>query len=139
MYGTRYFDIDEVPAELLDCFEEIETACGAPWERVVEHSEPDKETTRGRQAWTQVTGQRDSSGGLPVREHITVDWQPTCSCAAAVIPCTVLDPFNGSGTTGAVALKHHRHYIGIDLNADYLELAHDRIRQTQPLLMQVTP
>lgn len=40
---------------------------------------------------------------------------------------TVLDPFSGSGTTGMVALKHDRHYIGIDLNEDYLELAKRRI------------
>ena len=42
---------------------------------------------------------------------------------------TVLDPFNGSGTTGAVACAHNRNYIGIDLSADYIELAHDRIRE----------
>lgn len=42
---------------------------------------------------------------------------------------TVLDPFNGSGTTGAVACTHNRNYIGIDLNADYIELAHQRIRE----------
>ena len=36
---------------------------------------------------------------------------------------TVLDPFSGSGTTGMVALKHGRKYIGIDLNADYLDLS----------------
>jgi DNA modification methylase len=52
---------------------------------------------------------------------------------------TVLDPFSGSGTTGAVALKHHRNYIGIDLNADYIELAHQRITESQPMLLDVTP
>ena len=36
---------------------------------------------------------------------------------------TVLDPFSGSGTTGAAALKHGRRYIGIDLNRDYLDLS----------------
>jgi len=35
---------------------------------------------------------------------------------------TVLDPFNGSGTTGAAAQRTGRRYIGIDLNAEYLEL-----------------
>lgn len=42
---------------------------------------------------------------------------------------TVLDPFNGSGTTGAVACAHNRNYIGIDLSADYIELSHVRIRE----------
>ena len=36
---------------------------------------------------------------------------------------TVLDPFNGTGTTGMVALRHGRKYIGIDLNAEYLDLS----------------
>lgn len=36
---------------------------------------------------------------------------------------TVLDPFSGSGTTGLVATKHGRKYVGIDLNADYLDLS----------------
>tara|TARA_R100000963_G_C4637241_1_gene101150 strand:- start:342 stop:1253 length:912 start_codon:yes stop_codon:yes gene_type:complete len=40
---------------------------------------------------------------------------------------TVLDPFSGSGTTGKVALRLGRSYIGIDLNEDYLELATRRV------------
>jgi site-specific DNA-methyltransferase (adenine-specific) len=40
---------------------------------------------------------------------------------------TVLDPFNGSGTTGEVAILNSRRYVGIELNAAYLELAKARI------------
>src|SRR5690606_39017332 len=36
---------------------------------------------------------------------------------------TVLDPFSGSGTTGMVAGKHGRRYVGIDLNPEYHDLA----------------
>jgi len=36
---------------------------------------------------------------------------------------TVLDPFNGSGTTGLAAQKTGRRYIGIDVNAEYLDLS----------------
>lgn len=42
---------------------------------------------------------------------------------------TVLDPFSGSGTTGAAARESDRRYIGIDLNADYHELAKERFVQ----------
>ena len=40
---------------------------------------------------------------------------------------TVLDPFSGSGTTGAVAVGLGRSYIGIDLNKKYEALATERI------------
>jgi DNA modification methylase len=35
----------------------------------------------------------------------------------------VLDPFSGSGTTGLAAQRTGRRYIGIDINAEYLELS----------------
>ena len=49
---------------------------------------------------------------------------------------TVLDPFNGSGTTGEVSIKHHRLYIGCELNPKYVKLTHRRLSQVQPVLMQ---
>jgi DNA modification methylase len=53
---------------------------------------------------------------------------------------TVLDPFNGSGTTGAVSIKHHRNYIGIELNPAYVELTNKRFANVQPVLFaQVSP
>jgi site-specific DNA-methyltransferase (adenine-specific) len=42
----------------------------------------------------------------------------------------ILDPFSGSATTGVVALRHGRKYIGIDLSADYTdEYAVPRLQQ----------
>lgn len=35
----------------------------------------------------------------------------------------VLDPFSGSGTTGMVALEHGRRYVGVDMNAEYLDIS----------------
>ncbi len=40
----------------------------------------------------------------------------------------VLDPFNGSGTTGQVALQHGRRYVGCELNEEYVQLTFDRLR-----------
>jgi len=42
----------------------------------------------------------------------------------------VLDPFFGAGTTGVVAVEEGRRYIGIDINAEYCELARKRIANT---------
>jgi site-specific DNA-methyltransferase (cytosine-N4-specific) len=44
---------------------------------------------------------------------------------------TVLDPFSGSGTTGLAAQRTGRKYIGIDINAEYLDLSiNTRLHQT---------
>ena len=43
----------------------------------------------------------------------------------------VLDPFNGSGTTGYVALQEARRYLGIELNPEYVEIAVNRIKGLQ--------
>jgi site-specific DNA-methyltransferase (adenine-specific) len=49
----------------------------------------------------------------------------------------VLDPFFGSGTVGTVCEQQHRKYVGIELNADYIELALERIRNTERLLFPI--
>ena len=41
---------------------------------------------------------------------------------------TVLDPFGGSGTTGIVASNHNRKAVLIELNAEYIEIAKQRIQ-----------
>ncbi|HEU5397953.1 MAG TPA: site-specific DNA-methyltransferase [Gammaproteobacteria bacterium] len=50
----------------------------------------------------------------------------------------VMDPFSGSGTTGLVALRHNRRYLGIELNPDYLEMSRRRIVEDAPLLTEFT-
>jgi len=41
----------------------------------------------------------------------------------------VLDPFMGAGTVAVVAVKHERHFIGIELIPEYAEMAQERIRK----------
>lgn len=38
----------------------------------------------------------------------------------------VLDPFFGSGTTGIVAMRYGRYFLGIELNPKYVEIANSR-------------
>jgi len=46
----------------------------------------------------------------------------------------ILDPFFGSGTTGVVAEKHRRHYVGVELNPEYIKLATARLAVCEPWL-----
>ncbi len=46
----------------------------------------------------------------------------------------VLDPFMGSGTTGVVAKRLHRKWIGIEIDEHYVKLARNRIQEIQPEL-----
>jgi modification methylase len=45
----------------------------------------------------------------------------------------VLDPFFGSGTSGAVAKRLGRHWIGIERDQRYIRLARERIAKVQPV------
>ncbi len=60
-----------------------------------------------------------------------------CILSGAPEGAVVLDPFCGSGTTGLVALRHQRDFIGIELNPRYAELARRRIEDDQPLFNRV--
>ena len=57
-----------------------------------------------------------------------------CILAGCPAGGLVLDPFCGSGTTGMVALRHRRQFVGIELNAEYVDMAHRRIQGDMPLL-----
>jgi len=46
----------------------------------------------------------------------------------------VLDPFFGTGTTGAVAKKLHRHWVGIEQEEKYISIAQERIDKIQAIV-----
>lgn len=104
--------------------------CGAPWLREVERKAMviDRSFNHPAELRTRTSGTM-----LEPPSVTTVGWRPTCDCPPAEpIPCTVLDPFLGSGTTLAVARSLGRDGIGIELNPDYIELAHRRIDAVPP-------
>ena len=53
-----------------------------------------------------------------------------CIKAGSRVGDIVLDPFCGSGTTGAVAVENGRDFIGIELNPEYIKLSEERIRKS---------
>lgn len=61
-----------------------------------------------------------------------------CILAGSAEGDTVLDPFSGSGTTGEVALKFGRNYVGCELNPDYAKLSERRITEALGMFAQVT-
>lgn len=42
---------------------------------------------------------------------------------------SILDPFNGSGTTGVAAIKHGRKYFGLEMDSEYIELSEKRLNE----------
>lgn len=52
-----------------------------------------------------------------------------CILAGAPIGGIVLDPFMGAGTTAVTCLKNGRHYIGIEINEQYCDIAEKRIKE----------
>jgi len=64
-----------------------------------------------------------------------------CVLAGSAEGDTVLDPFTGSGTVAVVANRHGRNFVGTELNAEYAQIAYDRITGDAPMLniVSVTP
>lgn len=122
--------------------------CGAPWERAVEVGMSDYEkhgkhqggefgrndsVPPERQSGRQTRTANGTVPSLKAAERKMNGWKPTCKCKdASVVPCTVLDPFTGSGTTAVVALENGRNFVGCELNPEYIELAKKRIAEEIP-------
>lgn len=111
--------------------------CGAPWRREIE-KEWGPDTKTGAHAGRGAGHFRASPGGPQDRADKvwtrivaaeTRGWSPTCRCRGSdgTGQSVILDPFAGSGTTGVVALRYGRRFIGIDLSQAYLAMAKTRI------------
>jgi len=116
--------------------------CGSPYKRVVNRvpsvSKPCPKTQASHEArgGTGVhTGTAGKSGGGRIDGYTeTLGWEVSCSCTSESVLCTVLDPFAGSGTTGIVAVREGREFIGIELNPEYAVMANRRIAGETPTL-----
>lgn len=115
--------------------------CGTPYERIIEKelvpiakaSYNSKTDERHLIADEQDQGSnRMKDGHKPgwINETTTLGWKKKCCCDTdEIIPAVVLDPFHGSGTTGIVARKLGRNFIGIELNPEYLKIEEKRKRK----------
>lgn len=123
--------------------------CGSPWERVTQdsaeyaafkESESFRKNGGMRSSTLETNGLTRGTGNKSVSaQRETLGWQPPCqhgedpSEVHMPIPCTVLDPFGGSGTTGQVSLELGRKAILIELNPEYVKLAEQRCNVTPGL------
>ena len=87
----------------------------------------DKATRNRRTVWT-VAPQPFRGAHFAVMPEKLVE---PCILAGSQIGDAVLDPFAGSGTVGVVAKRHGRDFFGIELNAEYINLAKERIGKVE--------
>lgn len=117
-------------------------ACGAGWVRKTEawYENPGNRSTNGAKSIERQNMPIDGAG-FDVRlerRSRTIGWEPGCACdAGEPVPCVVLDPFLGSGTTVAVARELGRHGVGCELNPQYAEMARERIARAERPLTSV--
>lgn len=114
--------------------------CGAPRRRQTEHSEEADASHKGSRFDAGKTGSRE--GGERTQKgsryrRVGTGWAPSCECGARTTPCTVLDPFAGSGTVGLVANRLGRNTVLIELSPKYARMAERRIVRDAPLGMSL--
>lgn len=111
--------------------------CGAPWRRVVSS----RRLLDGRReiggGWTDETAEARSGrapkptgyGHWRVRvERETAGWEPGCEHDDPGARSAVLDPFAGAATTGLLAARHGRDFVGVELSGAYARIARRRLR-----------
>jgi site-specific DNA-methyltransferase (cytosine-N4-specific) len=74
--------------------------------------------------------------GFPV--PMPLELARRCIVAGSRPGDVVLDPFNGSGTTGLAAVDHGRRYWGVEVNPGYADVSRRRWSEQQPCLLATT-
>lgn len=113
-------------------------SCGAPWRPAVEKTKVGPVwNQRGPRTGDHQRGDLEEGRGkfaerYQVRSERT-GWSAGCACPSShlVVPCVVLDPFAGSGTTLAEAHALGRGAVGIDAQAAYLPHMHERMADAE--------
>ncbi len=100
--------------------------------------------------WDSVSHEEQQATGANLRTVWTVATHPFPGAHFATFPpkliepCVkagtkpgdlILDPFTGAGTTGLVASRLDRSFVGVELNPEYAEMARRRIYEDAPMLM----
>jgi site-specific DNA-methyltransferase (adenine-specific) len=134
-------EICETPIKA-GCPEFVCNKCGKAREKIIEREQSPKEVfteTKKTEECMRLSGSEIKGCGQKLQ-----NWRnehpdkflgySDCGCNAGFSGGIVLDPFFGSGTTGLVALKQNKNFIGIELNESYIKIANERLK---PYLEQV--
>lgn len=111
------------------CPPEVCVKCGKARERIVESRRLGRDWNRNnREGGDRLAMGQSTSEGMTddYQPPITTGWTD-CGCGAGFAPGVVLDPFAGSGTTLMVARQLGRKAIGIEISAEYAEMAAKRL------------
>lgn len=114
--------------------------CGTPFERKVDRQVREDSTDaivsqdrKGLHSERYSRHRTRIKGGQSLRgcDYRTTGWEPSCSCEDndEPLPCKVLDPFSGAGTTALVANRIGLEVVGIESNPEYVEMSERRIRE----------
>lgn len=79
--------------------------------------------------WTITTPKRNEKvfGKHPTQKPVAL--LERIVLASTAVDDLILDPFTGSSTTGVVAIKYKRRFIGIETDAEYLDLSVKRLEE----------
>jgi len=126
--------------------------CGTPWVRVTDSERVRTRPGTHSKSYDKITGETVDDGvekpwrdraeignrdpGRHVTATRTVGWESGCHCRHDTtfgapfppVPCRVLDPFAGAGTTGLAAIALQRHCTLIELAEDYCDQIVKRLR-----------
>ncbi len=132
-----YYDSEAIAEPLKECsIERYKRGCSNHTKYSVQYGNQaiHKERKSGGGCKKLTRNKRDvwsvSTNSYRMNEHFAMFPErliEPCILAGSPIGAIVLDPFFGSGTTGVVAKRLGREYIGIDLNPEYCKLAQKRI------------
>lgn len=103
--------------------------CGKLWRRRVEKA-GGRDWHNDKMKDKDIPGQILGDGGYKrgqsstplndIQKSKTTGWTAGCTCGKEPVPCVVIDPFVGSGTTAIVSYRLNRKCVGIDLSETYL-------------------
>lgn len=130
-------ELCEIPIRA-GCPEFICNKCGKPREKILEPTEEYKKileknkingvNSSERRKQAMQLGNAFYENKIKTNADYVSKGYTSCSCNEGFHSGIILDPFFGAGTTGLVALKQNKGFIGIELNPKYIEIAERRLK-----------